>query len=129
MQKLNAPDLAPDLIFEVDQEHSGVRMIGCFTFLLGTVFSYLVLNTIFPNGGFIVIGLALAAAIALTYGADYLTKTYWPSNRTIQFVGDMIRLAKGTQLQGEIDVEQNVNLLMWHFEARRHPRVPKAGTW
>ena len=122
---LNAPDAAPNIEFEVDQEHSGVRMVGCFTFIIGAIFSYFILGAIIPNGGLISIGAALMIAVALTYGADYLTKTYWPSNRAIQFVGDMIRLVNGSKIQSEIDAEQNVNLLMWHFEAKRHPRVPK----
>ncbi len=125
MPKLNSPDMIPNLEFAVDKEHSGVRMVGCLTFLIGSVLSYLILNTIIPNGGLLVIGAALAISIGLTYAADYLTKTYWPSNRTIQFVDDIIRLVKGDMIQGEIDAAYNVNLLMWHFEAKRHPRVPK----
>ena len=57
--------------------------------------------------------------------ADFLSKRYWPSNRAIQFVGDLITLVKGNSVQGEVDAVRNVNLLMWHFEAKRHPRVPK----
>ena len=125
MSRLNAPDEVPNIEFEVDREHSGVRMVGCFTFLIGAFVSYLIINAIIPGGGLFVIGAALAVAVGLTYGADHLTKTYWPSNRYIQFVGDMIRLVNGSKVQGEIDAEQNVNLLMWHFEAKRHPRVPK----
>lgn len=125
MPKLNAPDAAPNIEFEVDREHPGVRMVGCFTFILGALASYFILAAIFPGGGLITIGAALAIAVGLTYGADYLTKTYWPSNRYIQFVGDMIRLVSGNQIQSVIDGGQNVNLLMWHFEAKRHPRVPK----
>lgn len=125
MRKLNAPDLAPNLEFEVDREHSGVRLLGCFTFFISAVACYLILNSLIPNGGLIVIGAALAIAVALTYAADHFSKIYWPSNRSIQFVDDVIRLMRGSAVQGEIDAEQNVNLLMWHFEAKRHPRVPK----
>ena len=115
----------PPLEFQVDKEHSGVRMVGCLTFLIGAVLSFLIINTIFPGGGLLVVGAALAIAVALTYAADYVSKTYWPSNRAIQFLDDMILLVKGDQIQGEIDAGQNVNLLQWHFEAKRHPRVPK----
>ena len=125
MPMLNAPDLAPDLVFEVDREHSGIRMVGCFTFIIGAFVSYLLISSLLPQGGLISIGAALFIAVGLTYGADYLTKRYWPSNRTIQFAGDMIKLVNGSKIQGAIDAEQNVNLLMWHFEAKRHPRVPK----
>ena len=125
MQKLNAPDLAPGLEFEVDREHSGIRMLGCLTFFLSSLIGFLILNTFIPNGGLIVIGAALVIAVALTYATDHLGKIYWPSNRTIQFVDDIIRLMKGSTVQGEIDAEQNVNLLIWHFETKRHPRVPK----
>jgi hypothetical protein len=100
-------------------------MVGCFTFVIGALVSYFILSAIIPAGGLITIGAALVIAVGLTYGADYLTKTYWPSNRYIQFAGDMIRLLNGSKVQSEIDAEQNVNLLMWHFEAKRHPRVPK----
>lgn len=125
MQMLNAPDQAPDLVFQVDSEHSGVRILGCVTFLISAVAGYLILNTILPNSGLITIGAALALAIALTYAADHLAKRYWPSNRAIQFIDDMIVLIKAGTVQGEIDAAANVNLLLWHFEAKRHPRVPK----
>ena len=125
MRTLNAPQRAPDLVFEVDREHSGVRLLGCLTFLIGTIASYALLSTIFPSGGLIVAGAALAIAVALTYLADYLSKRYWPSNRAIQFAGDLIQLVQGGQVQGEIDAAAMTNLLVWHFEARRHPRVPK----
>ena len=125
MQSLNAPDRAPTIEFAVDQEHSGMRTAGCFTFLIGAVISYLMLNTIVPNGGLIVVGAALAIGVALTYLADYLSKRYWPSNRYVQFLGDLITLVKRDTVQSEIDASHNVNLLMWHFQAKRHPRVPK----
>ena len=116
---------SPDLEFAVDHEHGGVRTLGCLTFLAGTVVSFLILNTIFANGGLIVVGAALVIAVGLTYGMDHLMKRYWPSNRAVQFIGDLIQLVQGGDLQGEIDASQHVNLLMWHFEAGRHPRVPK----
>ena len=125
MQKLNAPDMAPTVEFAVDSEHSGVRMVGCFTFLFGAIFSFLILNTIIPNGGLIIIGAAIAIAVGLTYAADILSKKYWPSNRCIQFLGDLVQLTKSGTVQSEIDAGHNVNVLTWHFEARRHPRVPK----
>ncbi len=125
MRTLNAPERAPDLEFEVDREHSGVRLLGCFTFLFTSIFSYFVVSSIFSNGGLLAVGAALAIAVAMTYLSDHLAKRYWPSNRVIQFADDMIQLLKGEQLQGAIDGGATVNLLMWHFEARRHPRVPK----
>lgn len=122
---LNAPDAVPNIEFEVDREHSGVRMVGCLSFIVGAFASYLIISSFLPHGGLITIGAAMIIAVALTYGADYMTKRYWPSNRYIQFVGDIIQLVSGSKTQGAIDAEQNVNLLMWHFEAKRHPRVPK----
>ncbi|MCY3864859.1 MAG: hypothetical protein OXG68_05405 [Chloroflexi bacterium] len=122
---LNAPDEVPNIEFEVDREHSGVRMVGCVTFIVGALGSYLLVSSFIPQGGLITIGAALVIAVLLTYGADYLTKTYWPSNRGIQFAGDMIKLVSRGKVQGSIDAARNVNLLMWHFEAKRHPRVPK----
>lgn len=119
------PNQPPTLEFAVDREHGGIRAVGCITFLIGTMVSFLILNAIVPNGGLIVLGAALAIAVGLTYGADHLTKKYWPSSRCIQFLGDMIQLVQADVLQSQIDGRQNVNLLMWHFEARRHPRVPK----
>ncbi|MCY4466404.1 MAG: hypothetical protein OXE46_12795 [Chloroflexi bacterium] len=125
MRTLNAPERAPDLVFEVDREHSGVRLLGCFLFLFGSIASYFVLSSLFSNGGLLAVGAALAIAVALTYLGDHLAKRYWPSNRVIQFADDMIQLLKSEQLQGAIHGGSTVNLLMWHFEAKRHPRVPK----
>ncbi len=125
MNRMNDPNQPPTIEFAVDHEHGGVRTVGCVSFSIGAVVSFLILNAVFPNGGLIVLGAALAIAIGLTYAADYLAKKYWPSNRYIQFLDDMIQLVQANKVQSEIDAQQNVNLLMWHFEARRHPRVPK----
>ncbi len=125
MRDLNAPDMVPSIEFAVDSEHSGVRMLGCFTFLFGSVISFLIINTFIPNGGLITIVAAIALAVGLTYTADYFSKKYWPSNRAVQFLGDIIQLTKSNQVQGEIDAGHDVNILFWHFEAKRHPRVPK----
>jgi len=125
MNRMNDPNQPPTIEFAVDHEHGGVRTVGCVSFSIGAVVSFLILNAVFPNGGLIVLGAALAIAVGLTYAADYLTKKYWPSNRYIQFLDDMIQLVQANKVQSEIDAQQNVNLLMWHFEAGRHPRVPK----
>ena len=125
MNEMNAPNQPPSLEFTLDAEHSGVRVIGCFTFLVGVVVSFLIFNAFVPNGGLIVLAAALVLAIGLTYAVDHLTKRLWPSNRHLQFVGDVIQLVQANQLQGRIDAAQNVNLMLWHFEAKRHPRVPK----
>lgn len=122
---MNNPNNPPSIQFTVDIEHTGVRTVGCLTFLIGSVFSFLVLNTITPNGGLIIVGVSIAIAVGLTYTSDYLTKRYWPSNRFVQVVDDVIQLAKNDLVQSQVDTSQNVNLLMWHFEASRHPRVPK----
>ena len=58
MRTLNAPQRAPDLVFEVDREHSGVRLVGCLTFLIGAIASYALLSALIPNGGLIVAGAA-----------------------------------------------------------------------
>lgn len=121
----NDPNQPPTLEFAVDREHGGIRAVGCITFLIGTIVSFLILNAIISNGGLIVLGTALAIAVGLTYGVDRLTKKYWPSSRCIQFLGDVIQLVQADVPQSQIDGGRNVNLMMWHFEARRHPRVPK----
>ena len=75
MRKLNAPLRAPDLEFEVDREHGGVRLLGCLTFLFSSVASYFILGTIVSSSGLIVVGAALAIAVGMTYLADFLSKT------------------------------------------------------
>lgn len=122
---MNNPNYAPTVEFNVDTEHGGVRTVGCLTFLIGVVVSFVILNSFIPNGGLIVIGASLALAIGLTYLSDNLTKRYWPSSRYLQLIGDVIQLVQKGETQFEVDATQNVNLLMWHFEAPRHPRVPK----
>lgn len=125
MNTMNNPNTPPSIQFSVDAEHAGVRTIGCLTFLIGTVGTFLILNTIVPNGGLLVGGASIAIAVGLTYLSDKLTKQYWPSNRFIQIVGDLIQLAKNDISQAQIDTSQTVNFIAWHFEAARHPRVPK----
>ena len=125
MDTMNNPNYPPTIQFPVDAEHSGVRVVGCFSFLIGTVVSFLILNTLIPNAGLLVVGASIFIAVALTYMSDYLTKKYWPSNRYLQILDDVIRLSKNDAAQHQIDPAQNVNFIMWHFEAPRHPRVPK----
>lgn len=125
MDTMNNPNHSPSIQYTVDVEHAGIRAIGCVTFLLGTILSFLILNTLIPNGGLIIVGISIVIAVGLTYLSDNLTKKYWPSNRYLQILGDVIRLAKHDKSQSEIDPTQNVNFMMWHFEAPRHPRVPK----
>ena len=125
MQQMNAPDQAPTLEFAVDSEHSGIRLVGCFTFAISAIALYFALNAIFPGGGLIIIAAALALAVGMTYLADYLSKRYWPSNRVLQFLGDLVQLRKAGKAQAEIDLAQAVNILFWHFAVKKHPRVPK----
>ena len=125
MQPLNAPDQAPAIEFAVDSEHSGVRLVGCSTFAISALAAFLVLNSIVVGGGLITIVLAVFLAVCMTYLADYLSKRFWPSNRAVQFVGDLIHLTKGGKVQSQIDAAQTVNILLWHFAVKKHPRVPK----
>lgn len=123
--ELNNPNYAPDIDFNVDPEHTGVRIVGCLTFFLCTMASFLILNTFIPNGGLLIVGLSLAIGVGLTYASDNILKHLWPSNRYLQIVDDVIRLTQKDNVQSEVDATQNVNLIMWHFQAPRHPRVPK----
>lgn len=125
MDTINNPNHAPSIEYNVDAEHAGVRTLGCITFLFGSVAGFFILNTIIPNGGLIVVGLSIALAVGLTYTSDMLTKKYWPSTRYLQILDDVIRLVQKDITQSQVDPHQNVNFMMWHFEAPRHPRVPK----
>jgi len=115
----------PDLAITVDSEHAGVRILGCLAFFLGTVAAYFLLSSLFVNSGLLIFGAALAFGVALTYGADFLSKRYIPSKRSVLFVRDHVLLVKGEKIQAQIDAGQDVKLLQWHFESKRHPRVPK----
>lgn len=123
--EMNNPNYPPSIEFQVDPEHAGVRAAGCFTFFVAAIASFVILNTVVPNGGLIIVGASLVIAVGLTYLSDNLTKRYWPSNRFIQIVDDVITLIQRDKVQGKLDASQNVNLIMWHFQARKHPRVPK----
>lgn len=125
MDTTNNPNYPPSIQFTVDVEHTGVRTIGCLTFLAGFIVCFVLLNSIIPNGGLIVVGISIAIAMGLTYTSDYLTKRYWPSNRFLQIIDDVVQLAQNDLVETKVDTSQDVNLLMWHFEASRHPRVPR----
>lgn len=122
---MNNPNYSPSIDFAVDIEHAGVRTVGCFTFLISSVVAFVILNSFIPNGGLIVVAVSVAIAVALTYASDNLIKRFWPTNRYLQIMDDVIQLVKNDITQVQVDPNQNVNLLMWHFEASRHPRVPK----
>jgi len=123
--EMNSPNYPPSIEFTVDPEHAGVRMVGCFTFFISAVLTFVILNSLVPNGGLIIVGASIAIAVGLTYLSDYLTKRYWPSSRFLQIADDVIALIRKDMVESKVDASQNVNLLMWHFQASRHPRVPK----
>ncbi len=123
--EMNNPNYAPSIEFSVDQEHGGVRTLGCFTFFIGVIASFAILNTFIPNGGLIILGASIAIAVGLTYLSDNLAKRYWPSRRLLQIADDVIALVHKDIVETKLDASENVNLIMWHFQASRHPRVPK----
>jgi hypothetical protein len=125
MNTLNDPNSAPSIEFAVDPDHAGVRTVGCFTFAFGTIGSFLILNSLITNGGLLVAGASIAIAVALTYIADNVTKHYWPSNRFVQVIDDVIQLAQNDIAETQLNTSETINFLSWHFEASRHPRVPR----
>jgi len=109
----------------VDTEHGGIRAAGCFTFMLGTIISFVILQNIFVNGGLLVGFASVLIGLGLTYFSDTMLKRYWPSTRAIQVKDDAILITNNNKIELHIDPNQTVNLIMWHFEAPKHPRVPK----
>lgn len=109
----------------VDAEHGGIRTVGCFTFILGTIISFIILQAIFVDGGLLVGFASVFIGLGLTYFSDTMLKRYWPSTRTIQIKDDAILVTNNNKIELHIDPAQTVNTILWHFEAPKHPRVPK----
>lgn len=126
MEQSNVPESAkPEFEVTVDLEHSGVRAIGCLTFLFGSAFFFVVANQFFPTGGILSLFIGIILGLGLTYLADYAVKTYIPSQRKLIISNNVIHLEKKQKTEAEIDASGTANIVMWHFEAPRHPRVPK----
>lgn len=109
----------------VDTEHGGIRTVGCFTFILGTIVSFIILQNLISDGGLLVGFASVLIGLGLTYFSDTMLKRYWPSSRAIQINDDAILVTNNNKIELHIDPNQTVNLIMWHFEAPKHPRVPK----
>lgn len=123
--EINNPSHAPSIEFSVDPEHAGVRTVGCITFFISVIVAFVIINSLIPNGGLIVIAGSVAVAVAITYVADYLTKRYWPSHRTLRIADDVVTLSRKDVVQGQINAGEHVNYMAWHFMVSKHPRVPK----
>lgn len=123
--EVNNPSHPPSIEFSVDPEHAGVRTVGCITFFVSVIVVFLIMNSLIPNGGLIVVGASVAVAVGITYVADYMTKRYWPSYRVLRIVDDVITLSRKDAVQGQVNATEHVNYMSWHFKVSKHPRVPK----
>ncbi len=131
MTVLNSP-LAPssahhsDFRMLVDEEHSGVRLAGCLVFLVTVVVSFMLINSLTFGGqpALSAIG-SVVIALGLTYLTDYVYKRISPSTRMVEVSVDTIRITNKGEVERTLDPQQQVNLLLWYFEAPKHPRVPK----
>ncbi len=113
--------------FPVDVEHGGMRLMVSIVFIAGVPISYILINLLIPGQGINLIALIGALGLAYVYAQfteNYLKKN-WSSGRLVRVDADSAQIIKKGKVESTIDVQQQVNVLMWHFKVPRRARVPK----
>lgn len=113
------------LIIPVDREHSGIRAVGCVSFLVIGAIAFLLTLQIIRDAVVIAIFAGLGIAALSTYALDRFLQRRWPSGREVQISDAEIRIAKHNQTERSINPQQQVNVLLWHFSVTRNSRARK----
>lgn len=119
---------SPNLLhIPVDAEHSRMRTAGCLVVIVMMVVGYFLLNALLPVEGFNFLaalgGLIFGAVVG--WGAERYMRSNWPSGRAVEASPNLIRVQNHSHTERSIDPTQHVNVLMWRFAPKKHPRVPR----
>ncbi len=124
---MNSSQEQEKLQFQVDREHSGLRlgMVGLFFAILVIVF--LITNALISSEGFnILAGLvAFAVAAIVTRLADPVLKRMWPSKRSLQLDANGARMMFNDTIQSQVHAEATANVHYWSFKIPRRGRMPR----
>ena len=122
---LDTPNLPATVMrIPVDPEHSGIRMAGCGTLILGFGVSVVVISQFGLQ--WVLTGiLSIIVAVALTYVVDRFLRERWESGRYLAATPEQIAIQQHGTTEREIDPQKQVNVLSWRFTVPRSGRVKK----
>lgn len=112
-------------VLPVDIEHGGIRVAGCFTFVISGFAFYWLGQIVLPDAGLLMIIISVLLASGATYLADMLLKGRWLSGRELVMAPDEMRIQQGERTERLVKRDEPFNALRWCFEVRRTGRVKK----
>lgn len=115
----------PSLSVPVDPEHSGIRTVGCLSFIFASVAAFLLYSVILTDAGLLNLMLALLTAGLVAFMADAWMKRHWPSGRHLLVDNANIQVNQYDKVEMRVDPQRQVNVLPWRFTVKRNGRVKK----
>jgi hypothetical protein len=124
---LRVTDLHSTRTFNVDAEHSRLRLVVVLVFAVGAVAGYLLISAIVPSTGLNLIAALGAFVIAYAVSAvfEQALKRRWPSGRSIEVDAQGVRLIQNGTVQQNVTADASAQKLLWRFQTKRRSRVPK----
>lgn len=113
------------LTLPVDAEHSGLRMVGCSSFVVSVVVALVLMNTLLPDAIVLNLLLSLGGGALIAFGLEQILRRRWPSGRKLVVNDDVIALVKDGKIETQVDPQAYTNVLAWHFVVKRNSRVRK----
>ncbi|MBL8134755.1 MAG: hypothetical protein JNL42_23040 [Anaerolineae bacterium] len=124
---LTASSVQEPAIFQVDREHTGLRLAILASFVGVWLVVFVLISTLLAAEGpaLIAVLVGFGAAYLVTHYLERYLKGVWHSGRSIQVSSAGVELAlKGAQ-QAQILSEDPARPLMWRFVISRRARIPK----
>jgi hypothetical protein len=115
----------PSLSLPVDPEHSGIRTVGCLSFILVAIAAFFLYSIIVPEASLLTVMLAVLTGAVVAYMADAWMKRYWPSGRQLVVDDAAIQVKQYDKVEMQVDPQRQVNVLPWRFTVKRNGRVKK----
>lgn len=123
---IHAQTLAqPSLTLPVDPEHTGIRTVGCLTFIIATVGAFVLYSLLMPEAALLTGMLAALTGGVIAYFADAWMKRNWPSGRQLIIDDASIQIKQKDRVEMQVDPQRQVNVLPWRFTVKRNGRVKK----
>jgi hypothetical protein len=113
------------LILPLDAEHTGIRTVGCFAFLVFVPVSYILFSLLVTDIPVLAGVISVPVGVGISYLIEQMLRKRWPSGRTLHASPTSLTMLRNAQVQAAVDPAQTANLLTWHFTVPRNGRVKK----
>ncbi|MBK8026415.1 MAG: hypothetical protein IPK19_34765 [Chloroflexi bacterium] len=121
------PPVLDDAVFQVDREHSGLRLAVLATFVVVWLIVFFVVSSLIASEGPSL--LAVIVGFAVAYGATLLAERYlkgvWVSGRTVRIDRTGVEMLLKGQRQAQILSEDPARAVLWRFVIKKRARIPK----